>query len=90
MAKRSFDIEDSAAYAALSPTGKRKLELVRAASASGAKSVRIEVEPGRFVNVKLAKKWRRCGAATSENINGARSIVDLAEAAFEAERATKR
>jgi hypothetical protein len=89
MAKRSFGVSDSAAYAALSPDGKRMLELVREASANGAKSVQIEVEPGRLVNVKLTNKWRRFGDATPQNITRARSIVDLAEAAFEAERATK-
>jgi hypothetical protein len=88
MAKH-FDIEDSAAYTALSPAGKRMLDMIRAALADGAKSVRVEIAPGHFVNVKLAKKWRRFGAVSPENINHARSIVDLAEAAFEAETATR-
>ena len=38
MAKRFVDVEDSAAYAALSPDGKRMLDLIRAASANGAPS----------------------------------------------------
>jgi hypothetical protein len=49
----------------------------------------VEVTPGRFVKVKLSDKWRKFGAASSENIERARNIVDLAEAAFEADRATK-
>ena len=47
------------------------------------------MEPGRFVNVRLSDKWRKFGAASPENIVHARNIIDLAEAAFEAERATK-
>jgi hypothetical protein len=77
---------DSAAYAALSGNGRAFL---RALQASGRKEILVEVEPGRFVNVRLSNKWRKFGAASPENVERARNIVDLAEAAFEAERATK-
>jgi hypothetical protein len=77
---------DSAAYAALSENGKAFL---RSLQASGRKEILIEVEPGRFVNVRLSNKWRKFGAASPENVERARNIVDLAEAAFEAERATR-
>jgi hypothetical protein len=77
---------DSAAYAALSGDGRSLLEVIQA---SGRKEIRVEVGPGRFVNFKLSNKWRKFGAASPGNIERARSIVDLAQAAFEAERATK-
>jgi hypothetical protein len=79
-------LADSAAYAALSESGRAFL---RALQASGCKKVLVEIEPGRFVNVKLSNKWRKFRAASVENIERARNIVDLAQAAFEAERATK-
>ena len=77
---------DSAAYGALSNDGKSLLEMLQA---FGRKEILVEVEPGRFVNVRLPDKWRRFGAASPENTVHARNIIDLAEAAFEAERATK-
>jgi hypothetical protein len=77
---------DSAAYAALSKEGKSLLEALQA---FGREEILVEVEPGRVVNVRLSDKWRRFGAAAPENIERARRLVDLAEAAFEAERATK-
>jgi hypothetical protein len=77
---------DSAAYAALSEGGR---SLLGALQASDRKQILVEVEPGRFINVRLSNKWRKFGAASVENIERARNIVDLAQAAFEAERATK-
>jgi hypothetical protein len=77
---------DSAAYAALSENGK---SFLRALQASGRREIRVEVEPGRVVNVRLSNKWRKFGAASAENIERARNIVDLAQAAFGAERAIK-
>jgi hypothetical protein len=79
-------IADSAAYAALSKDGK---SVFKALQAFGREEIVVEVEPGRFVNVRLSSKWRKLGAASPGNIEHARNIVDLAEAAFEAERATK-
>jgi hypothetical protein len=79
-------IADSAAFAALSKDGK---SVFKALQAFGREEIVVEVEPGRFVNVRLSSKWRKLGAAAPENVENARSIVDLAEAAFEAERATK-
>ena len=79
-------IEGSAAYVALSEEGKSLLEALQA---FGREEILVEVEPGRVVNVRLSDKWRRFGAAAPENIERARRLVDLAEAAFEAERATK-
>jgi hypothetical protein len=83
-AQRQF--ADSAAYAALSNNGKSLLELLQA---FGREEILVEETPGRFVKVSLSDKWRRFGTASSESIAHARRIVDLAEAAFEAERATK-
>ena len=79
-------LADSAAYAALSENGKAFL---RALQASGRKDILAEAEPGQFVKVRLSNKWRKFGAASVENIERAKNIVDLAQAAFEAERATK-
>jgi hypothetical protein len=79
-------LADSAAYAALSENGK---EFLRALQASGRKEILVEAEPGLFVKVRLSNEWRKFGAASVENIERARNIVDLAQAAFEAERATK-
>ena len=77
---------DSAAYAALSKEGKSLLEALQA---FGREEILVEERPGRFVKVKLSDKWRKLGTASPESIAHARSIVDLAEVAFEAERATK-
>jgi hypothetical protein len=79
-------VADGAAYAVLSNEGKSLLETLQA---FGRKEIVVEVEPGRFVNIRLSSKWRKLGAASPENVENARSIVNLAEAAFEAERATK-
>ena len=79
-------LADSAAYAALSENGKAFLTALQA---SGRKEILVEAEPGRFVKVRLSNKWRKFGDASVENIERARNIVDLAQAAFEAERATK-
>jgi hypothetical protein len=91
MAKRSFVVEDSAAYAPLSSEAKALLEALRVAGTRNGKNkpVLIEVAPGRFVKAKLSRKWRKFGAATPDNIEHARNIVDLAEAAFEADQAIK-
>jgi hypothetical protein len=84
---------DSAAYSGLSSEAKSMLDALRAiADSPGRKKnepILVEVEPGRFVKVRLSNKWRKFGAASVENIERARNIVDLAQAAFEAERATK-
>ncbi len=77
---------DSAAYAVLSNEGKSLLETLHAFRRE---EVLVKERPGRFVNVRLSDKWRKFGAASPENTAHARNIVDLAEAAFEAERATK-
>jgi hypothetical protein len=77
---------DSAAYAVLSNEGKSLLEMLQA---SGGEEILVEAAAGRFVKVKLSDRWRNFGTTSSENIQRARNIVDLAEAAFEAERATK-
>jgi hypothetical protein len=77
---------DSAAYAVLSNEGKSLLEMLQA---FGREEILVEAAPGHFVKVKLSDKWRNLGTTSSENIQRARNIVDLAEAAFEAERATK-
>jgi hypothetical protein len=79
-------VADSAAYALLSNEGKSLLETLQA---FGREEILVEERPGRFVKVKLSDKWRNFGIASPENIAHARRIVDLAEAAFEAERATK-
>jgi hypothetical protein len=80
-------LADSAAYAALSRESRSLLESLRAFGSDD--EILVEMTPGRFVNVRLSNKWRKFGAASVENIERARNIVDLAQAAFEAERATK-
>jgi hypothetical protein len=84
---------DSAAYSVLSSEAKSMLEALRAITKSTGHDkndpILIEGEPARFVEVRLSEKWRKLGAASSENVKRARNIVDLAEAAFEADRATK-
>jgi hypothetical protein len=77
---------DSVAYAVLSNEGKSLLETLHAFRRE---EVLVKERSGRFVNVRLSDKWRKLGAASPENTAHARNIVDLAEAAFEAERATK-
>jgi hypothetical protein len=79
-------LADSAAHSALSNDGKSLLETLQA---FGREEILVEESPGRFVKVKLSNKWRKFGTASPEGIAHARSIIDLAEAAFEAERATK-
>jgi hypothetical protein len=82
----------SAACAALSNEAKSLLGALHTIDSSGHENndpILVEVTPGRFVKVKLSDKWRKFGAASSENIERARNIVDLAEAAFEADRAIK-
>jgi hypothetical protein len=78
---------DSAAYAVLSNEGKSLLEMLQAFGRE--EIILVEAAAGRFVKVKLSDKWRNFGTTSSENIQRARNIVDLAEAAFEAERAIK-
>jgi hypothetical protein len=72
----------SAAYAALSNDGKSLLETLQA---FGREEILVEERPGCFVKVKLSDKWKKFGTASPESIAHARSIVELAEAAFEAE-----
>ena len=78
-------LADSAAYSVLSNDGKSLLETLQA---FGPAEILVEESPGRFVKVKLSNKRRKFGTASTEGIAHARSVVDLAEAAFEAERAT--
>jgi len=89
----SGQFADSAAYSTLSSDAKALLEALqaRADAAGGNKHdpILVEAEPGRFVKIRLSDKWRKLGAASPGNIEHARRIVDLAEAAFEAERAMK-
>jgi hypothetical protein len=91
--RRNALFADSAAYSVLSSEAKSMVEALRAIAASTGHDkndpILVEVEPGRLVEVRLSNKWRKLGAASSENIERARNIVDLAEAAFEAARATK-
>lgn len=94
MAKRNQGpIDSSAAYAVLSHEAKSLLEAMRHMSNSSGHGnidpILIEVSPGRFAKVKLSDKWKEFGSASPDNIEHARNIVDLAEAAFEADRATK-
>jgi hypothetical protein len=81
---------DSAAYSVLSSEARSMLRAIaESAGRDKSKPVLVEVTPGRFVEVKLSDKWQKFGAASSENVERAKNIVDLAEAAFEAERAAK-
>jgi hypothetical protein len=93
MGKRNNPIGSSAAYAALSDEAKSLLEVIHAAVDSSRRGknepILLEVTPGGFVKIKLTDKWRKFGAASPENVQDARSIVDIAEAAFEADRAAK-
>jgi hypothetical protein len=81
--------DSSAAYAALSNEARIIVDEISRLARGGKGPILLEVEPGRFVEVKLSDKWRKFDVPSPENIGHARSIVDLAEAAFEAERATK-
>jgi hypothetical protein len=80
------EVAGSVAYAVLSNEGKSLLETL---PAFGREEILVEERPGRFVKVKPSDKSTKFGTASSENIAHARRIVDLAEAAFEAERATE-
>ena len=81
------ELADGAAYSALSDDAKLLLNALRATAGPG--PILVETAPGRFVEVRLSDRWRKFGAASPENIEHARRLVDLAEAAFEADRATK-
>jgi hypothetical protein len=79
-----------AAYAALSTEAKLLLGgLYDFAGPDKNEPILVEVEPGRLVEIRLSESWRKFGAASPENIEHARRLVDLAEAAFEADRAAK-
>jgi hypothetical protein len=83
----------SAAYAALSKDAKAVLsaitDIAEKAGHDMSDPFLVEVEPGCFIEVRLSENWRKFGGASPGNIDRARRLVDLAEAAFEAERATK-
>jgi hypothetical protein len=83
----------SAAYAVLSKDAKALLgaiyDFAEKAGHDKDDPFLIEVEPGHFVEVRFSEGWRKFGAATPDNVEPARRLVDLAEAAFEADRATK-
>jgi hypothetical protein len=86
-------LADSAAHAALSREVRPLLEalddIAERRGQDKNEPMLVEVEPGRFVEIRLSDRWRKLGGASAGNIEHARRLVDLAEAAFEAERATK-
>jgi hypothetical protein len=83
----------SAAYEALSSETKSLLgglyDMAESAGQDKNDPIHVEAEPGGFVKVRLSVRWRKFGAASPGNVERARRLVDLAEAAFEAGRATK-
>ena len=86
-------LADSAAHAALSREVRPLLEalddIAERRGQDKNEPMLVEVEPGRFVEIRLPDRWRKLGGASAGNIEHARRLVDLAEAAFEAARATK-
>jgi hypothetical protein len=86
-------LADSAAHAALSREVRPLLEalddIAERRGQDKNEPMLVEVEPGRFVEIRLSDRWRKLGGASAGNIEHARRLVDLAEAAFEAARATK-
>jgi hypothetical protein len=81
-----------AAHAALSREARSLLSGLHDIAESAGRDrdpILVEVEPGRFVQVRLSEEWRKLGSAAPGSIEHARRLVDLAEAAFEAERVIK-
>ena len=93
MSKKQQGMKGSAAYAALSKDAKALLgaitDIAETAGHDMNEPMLVEVEPGRLVAVRLSESWRKFGTATPGNIDHARRLVDLAQAAFEADCATK-
>ena len=93
MAKKHRRVTGSAAHAALSKEAKSLLGALYGIAESVGRDknnpILVEVEPARLVEVRLSESWRKFGDAAPGHIERARRLVDLAQAAFEADCATK-
>jgi hypothetical protein len=70
MGARAKLMADSAAFKSLSDDGKKVIaELYHLTGGDPTKRVQIEIEPGRWITVKLSDKWRDHGPATPGNMS---------------------